>query len=161
MIVVSDTSVLIGLCRVGLDGLLTALFREVVIPPEVAQEFQELTRKDARFHALLLPSYIRLHTAATVPPALQAAGLDRGETAALSLALEIHADAVLMDERRGVAVAGQFGIPVFGVVKILLRAKSAGLIGEVAPALLALQRDVGFWLSDSFRREVLKLAGEV
>ena len=89
-----------------------------------------------------------------------AVGLDSGEAAALSLAVEIHADAVLIDERRGYEVAVQLGLRTIGILGILLRAKSAGLIPVVKPVLDSLQRDAGFWLSESLRKQVLQAAGE-
>jgi predicted nucleic acid-binding protein len=41
-----------------------------------------------------------------------------------------------------------------------LRAKSAGLMPVVKPVLDSLQRDAGFWLSESLRQQVLQAAGE-
>ena len=89
-----------------------------------------------------------------------ATGLDSGEAAALSPAVEIHADAVLIDERRGYEVAVQLGLRVIGILGILLRGKSSGFVPSVRPVLDALQRDAGFWLSDSLRNQVLQAAGE-
>jgi uncharacterized protein len=43
-------------------------------------------------------------------------GLDLGEAAALTLAAEIHADAVLIDERRGHDVAVQLGLRTIGIL---------------------------------------------
>jgi predicted nucleic acid-binding protein len=161
VIVVADTSALINLCRVGQNGLFRLLFREVVIPPEVAVEFARLVSNGPRFAGLVSPDGIRQQAPAALLPAIRdAPGLDAGETAALSLAVEIRADAVLVDERRGHDVAVQLGLRVIGVVGILLRAKSAGLVSAVKPLLEALDRDAGFWLSESLREQVLKLAGE-
>ena len=47
MIVVADTSVLLNLCRIGQVELLARLFHEVVIPLEVAAEFDRLARQAA------------------------------------------------------------------------------------------------------------------
>ena len=161
MIVVADTSVLINLCRVGQGDLLGRLFREVVIPPEVAAEFARLSIGTPRFAGLKLPSGIRQQSPAALLPAVRAAiGLDSGEAAALSLAVEIHADAVLIDERRGYEVAVQLGLRTLGILGILLRAKSAGFLPNVKSVLDALQRDAGFWLSDPLRKQVLSAAGE-
>lgn len=161
MIVVADTSVLINLCRIGQGGLLKILFGDVIIPPEVGGEFARLVSSTPRFAGLRLPEGIRQQAPASVPPLIRSApGLDPGETAALSLAVEIHADAVLLDERRGYQVAVQLGLRVIGVVGILLRAKSVGLLPLVKPLLDALERDAGFWISEPLRRQVLQLAGE-
>ena len=74
--------------------------------------------------------------------------------------MEIHADAVLIDERRGYEVAVQLGLRTIGILGILLRAKSSGFLPAVKPVLDALQRDAGFWLSESLRKQVLNAASE-
>lgn len=51
-----------------------------------------------------------------------------GETAAILLATEIKADLVLMDDRRGVAVALRSGLAVTGTLGLLVRAAKYGLI---------------------------------
>lgn len=161
MIVVADTSVLINLCRAGQGALFRKLFREVVIPPEVSTEFQRLAAGSPRFAGLVLPAGIRQQTPTrTSPIVLAATGLDPGESAALSLAVEIHADAVLIDERRGHEVARHLGLRTIGVLGILLQAKTAGHLAAIGPVLDALQRDAGFWLAASLRNHVLALAGE-
>ena len=125
MIVVADTSILINLCRVGQSDLFQSLFHEVVIPPEVSAEFAALTASNPRFSGLCLPSGIREQSPVALLLTVRAAeGLDIGEAAALSLAVEICADAVLIDERRGHEVAVQLGLRTIGVLGILLRAES-------------------------------------
>jgi hypothetical protein len=161
VIVVADTSVLINLCRVGQGGLLLQLFQEVIIPMEVAVEFNRLAEGAGRFAGLKLPLGIKQRQAAAMIPAVRSvAGLDLGEAAALSLAIEIHADAVLIDERRGYEIAIQLGLRTVGILGILLRAKSAALIPAVRPVLVALRQDAGFWLSDTLQKQVLAVANE-
>jgi predicted nucleic acid-binding protein len=134
VIVVADTSVLIDLCRIGHGRLLKRLFQEVVIPPEVAAESVHLAVTVPRFAGLVLPDGIRRQSPAALSPVICAAkGLDAGEAAALPLAVEIHADAVPVDERRGYEVALQLGLHAIGVLGILLRAKAAGLLAEIKP----------------------------
>jgi hypothetical protein len=89
-----------------------------------------------------------------------AEGLDIGEAAALSLAVEIHADAVLIDERRGHEVALQLGLHPIGLLGILLRAKAVGIVAQIAPVIEMLERDAGFWISEKLRADILRLAGE-
>lgn len=61
MLVVSDTSVLLNLCRVSAEGLLPALFREVWVPPAVATEFSRLAASRARFQGLRAEAGFWLH----------------------------------------------------------------------------------------------------
>ncbi len=161
MIVVADTSVLINMCRVGLGGLFERLFGEVIIPPEVAAEFSQLAFNVPRFAGLALPAGIRQQSPSALLPIIRSAtGLDAGEAAALSLAVEIHADAILVDERRGYEVAVQVGLRPIGALGILLRAKTEGLVPAVKPIIDALCNEANFWVSESVREKVLQLAGE-
>ena len=161
MIVVADTSVLLNLCRVEQAELLPALFREVVIPPEVASEFARLAGQTPRFAGLTLPPWLRQQSTSVIPAIVRsAAGLDAGEVAALALAVEVHADAILVDERRGHEVALQLGLRAIGVLGILLQAKANGLLPLVAPVLDRLERDAGFWMTPALRARVMRSAGE-
>lgn len=54
--------------------------------------------------------------------------LDEGESDAITLALELHADLLLMDEREGVLAARRSGIEVAGTLGILARAAKRNLV---------------------------------
>ena len=162
MIVVADTSVLINLCRIQRTDLLRELFREVFTPPAVAAEFFSLTRRNPRFSHLALPAWVQERAAQTISSELSdVSHLDAGEAAAIALALEIHADAILIDDRQGHAVAARVGLVVIGLLGVLLQARRAGLIPAIGPALKELREEAGFWISDSLHREILRLAGEI
>jgi predicted nucleic acid-binding protein len=95
-----------------------------------------------------------------VPERVRREDLDAGEEAALALALQIHADAILLDERRAYVVAQDIGLTPIGILNVLLRAKAAGLLAEVKPVLDGLQKDANFWISQTLREEVLRIAHE-
>ena len=162
MIVVADTSVVLNLVRVGHDALLRRIYQEVWIPGKVAEEFVWQTSVNSRFRGLQLPPWLQIREPAAISQALMANSLlDDGERAALALALEIHADAILIDEENGRAIAEKLGLEHVGILGILFRAKADGFIPALKPVVESLQRDAGFWISDKLRNAVLKRAGEM
>jgi predicted nucleic acid-binding protein len=54
--------------------------------------------------------------------------LDPGEREAIQLALEAHADLVLMDEKLGVRLAGRRGLRVIGTLGVLVQGATHGLV---------------------------------
>lgn len=109
----------------------------------------------------MLPAWVRISSAVQVSAEVRACpDLDSGETEALSLALEWHADAVLMDEAADRRAATVLKVTSVGVAGILIRARSRGLIPAVRPLLERLRVEAGFWLHPRLEAEVLRLAGE-
>ena len=78
---------------------------------------------------------------------LLATTLDPGEAEAIALALEMSADLILMDERDGRSAAERAGLPVTGVLGVLLRAKNEGQIQLIKPEVDALRTRARFFLS--------------
>jgi len=158
--VVSDTSPIRALGHLGLLDLLRDLFGQVLVPPAVASELRLPPGSLSAVEVGQLP-FVQVqapHSLAQVQRFLQS--LDPGESEALALALEVRAAAILIDEAAGRAMAKQVGLPLVGVVGILLRAKQRGLIPLVGPLMDRLENDLGFFLSAKVRAEVLRLAGE-
>jgi uncharacterized protein len=83
-----------------------------------------------------------------------------GEAEAICLAIELGADAVLLDEAIGRNLARAYHLPYIGILGILLKSKQKGLIVNVKPLLEQLQSDAGFFIHKSLLQEVLALAGE-
>ena len=162
MIVVADTSVIINLALVGHEELLAIIFREVLIPPAVESEFVRLAATDGRFAGLSVPAWAQVRAPAVIPEAIaNDSDLDDGEMQALALALEIHADGVLIDEAHGRAVAIELGMVPIGVLGILVRAKKHGLLPAVAPVIDSLLTHARFRMADELVQTALRLAGEV
>ncbi len=163
MIVVADTSVILNLCFLGQEPLLPVLFGTVHAPPQVEAEFLRLAGAGVRFHGPVFPSFI-LRTAPLQTKAhawAQSPVLHHGETAALSMALELRADLVLMDEAEGRAAATALKLTTMGLLGILLQARQRGLIASVAPLLDRLARKARFWMAPSLRTAILRAAGEL
>jgi len=151
IVVVADASPLIALQRINQLGLLHTLFTEVLIPPAVARELSP---------RLALPPW--LHERALRQPIareIQHASLGPGESEAISLALEIQADRLILDERAGRRVAESLGLRVAGVLGLLVLSKQRGLIPAVRPHLDVLL-GTGFRADPELVSLILRRAGE-
>ncbi len=99
MLVIADTSPLSALAEIGHVDVLPALFHEVLIPPQVAAELAHPRAPQAVRELLAaLPAWLQIrapHTLLSIPE------LDSGEVEAISLAVELHADLLLIDEKDG------------------------------------------------------------
>jgi hypothetical protein len=153
MIVVSDSSPLTALLTVGAADLLTQLFREVVVPEAVRDE---LRRSHPR-----LPAWLRVETVKNPAQAQKYAQIvDVGEAEAIELARELHADRLLMDERKGRRLAAQEGVPVIGLLGVVLLARRNQLIPSARVWLQRLQQEAGMYLAEDIREAALKTVGE-
>lgn len=125
-VVVSDTSPLHYLLLCGAEDLLPRLFRQVLIPPTVFRELQQAnTPALVRQWAASLPAWIAVQSPKAANLTLD---VDAGEWEAICLALEVHADALLMDDRAGRKAARQCGLAVVGTIGLLEQAAARGLI---------------------------------
>lgn len=153
MIVVSDTSPLTGLLIVSQANLLVRLFGEVIIPAAVHTEL-------LRTHPTL-PSWLRVQPLKDGAKAvLYAQSVDRGEAEAIVLAEELHADYLLIDERKGRRLAQRQGVPVVGLLGVVLLAKRSQLIPSARSLLDRLDQEAGIYLADDLKETALMTVGE-
>lgn len=76
------------------------------------------------------------------------------------LAQELSADLLLIDERKARKTALQLGLPVTGIIGVLLEAKKAGLISAIKPILDQMEAVVAFRLKRSLYNAAVRAAGE-
>lgn len=155
--VVSDTTPLIVLSGVGLLDLLPSLYREVRVPEAVWSEYT-VGAGPSEPPLGSLTWLRRAVLSEPIDPALTSQ-LDAGEAEAIALAQEVHARAVLLDEKTGRRIARERSLPVVGTLAILLRAKREGRIAAIRPVLTEMVRQ-GRRLSPALRERVLRAAGE-
>ncbi|HTW95556.1 MAG TPA: DUF3368 domain-containing protein [Tepidisphaeraceae bacterium] len=143
MIVIADSSPLIVLLKIGHIDVLPGLFESIVIPPAVDAEIKSYKSADVvRRFAAAPPSWLRTER----PKATESVPkLHPGETEAINLAMELRADLLLIDERRGYREALARKINVIGTVGVLERAAANGMLDlkEVFEKL----KGTDFWIS--------------
>ncbi|NEO28124.1 MAG: DUF3368 domain-containing protein [Kamptonema sp. SIO4C4] len=135
MIVVSDTSSLCNLALIDHLQLLQQIYQTVIIPRVVADELANANQ--STILDILQQNWIEIRDLLTpkIAEELQRdRGLDAGEASAIALALELEADDLLIDERLGRREAERLGIPIIGILGILILAKQRNLILEVRPS---------------------------
>ncbi|BAU15441.1 hypothetical protein LEP3755_59990 [Leptolyngbya sp. NIES-3755] len=158
MIIVSDTSPINNLAAIGALYLLRELYEVVIIAEAVYRELTDPNSPVAG--ATEVQTFEWIQTRSLMNRTLLNAlsnELDPGEAEAIALAVEIKADQVLIDERRGRAVAARLSLQYTGV---LVEAKSRELIPAVRPLLDALIDQAGFWMASSLYDRVLQQVKE-
>ena len=117
------------LVLIGEIGIMAVLTNEVLIPPEVYHELDRpRTPAPVRAWIAAPPSWLRVQPSAPADPDPGLARLDPGERAAIALAISVGADAVLVDDRAGVAAARAHGLQAIGTLGLLQRAARRGLL---------------------------------
>lgn len=163
MIVVSDTSPITNLAAISQLNLLQQLYSHLIIPTV----YNEMVKVDQ-----LVPGAVEVQTLPWIQTqavadsqqivAIQSIqeNIDVGEAEAIVLALELKADLLLMDERRGRAVATSCGLNVTGLLGVLLQAKQNSLIPAVKPVMDQLIEQVDFRVSSQLYAAILQSADE-
>lgn len=161
MIVVSNTTPLIGLATIQRFDLLRQLFDEITIPQAVYDEAAAKGREEGgakrEVSSATWIKKARVKDRLAVDVLLDE--MDLGEAETIVLAREIKAEWVLMDEKKGRRKLAELGLRKLGTLGILLMAKKEGLLSAVRPDLEQLSQ-VGFSISQDVIDAVLRQAGE-
>ncbi|NEP46972.1 MAG: DUF3368 domain-containing protein, partial [Okeania sp. SIO2H7] len=121
MIVVSNTTPLSELAKVGKMYLLRDIFERVVIPVEVYNEVT--TGKHPAVQQVQSANWIEVRVVSNPEEVVRLqmeTGLDLGESAAIVLAEELKAQRILIDELAGRMVATTRNLSVTGTAGVLL-----------------------------------------
>lgn len=161
MIVVSNTTPLIGLASIQRFDLLKQLFGELYIAQAVYDEAVVAGREagGAKREVSTAAWVKTMHVQDRLAVDVLLDELDLGEAETIVLARELNADWVLMDERKGRRKLTQLGFPKIGTVGILLKAKQVGVLSDLRTDLEQL-RQHSFSISQSVIDAVLQQANE-
>ncbi len=164
MIIVSDTSPITNLAAIGQLDILRQLYGDIIIPTAVYNEMVGLGK--------VVPGMVEVQTFSwiktlEVTDSLRVTdilenqeNIDLGEAESIILALELKANLLLIDERRGRVIATSYGLNVTGLLGVLIQAKRNGLIESVKPLINELITQANFRVSNKLYALVLETAGE-
>jgi predicted nucleic acid-binding protein len=135
------------------------LFEEFWVPTAVVAELQEGRQYGYAVPDFSIMSWLKVVEPRAIPAEWRALDLGRGELAAMATSLENPGRIVLLDNALARRTAQKAGLQVWGTLKILIEAKSCGIVETIKPWVQRLS-DSGLWFSDDLRTRVLALAGE-
>lgn len=154
MKVVSNSTPLIALEKIGKLEILRKIFTEIYIPESVYREVYESPKT-----GMQKPDWVRTSSVTNkiaVESLLQL--LDRGEAETLVLAQEFTADRVLMDDRKGFKIGRSLNLLLLRTTDILEIAFQLKLISDLKRVLLDLKQK-GYWISDFYIEKILNNYG--
>ena len=148
-IIISDTSCLIILNKIGELDLLRQLYNTVTITQDILLEYGEQ-----------LPDWIEVQQANDqYRQQLLEMQIDKGEASAIALALETADNIVILDDWKARKLAERLGISVTGTLGVIIKAKNNGLIPSIKPYLDKI-RETNFRISEELEQIALKEANE-
>ena len=156
---ISNTSPLLYLYRIGAIDWLPKLFDEVWTPEAVKNELQEGRSKGYDVPDPADYPWLNVVNPKSMPSEWLALDLGAGEIAAMALVLENRDRIVLLDDMLARRTAQVAGLQVWGTLKVLLEAKSQGLVDKIEPYVTNLSES-GMWVSTEVKQRILHLAGE-
>ena len=111
---------------IGKIDLLKQLYKRILVPPAVLAELKHpFAPKPVQDWAANAPAWVEVVNPRS---SLISGQLDPGESEAIALAVEVHADVLLLDEQAGRQEAVRRGLRVACTLSVLDEAEQAGLV---------------------------------
>jgi len=162
VIVISDTSPISNFFKINQLLILQKVYDTLIIPAEVYEELKELSNFGLNPDEIFYQPWIEIKSTFLTPfffaPEEK---IHLGEAAAISLAMELQADYILIDDRKGQLLAIKHRLNPIGTLGTLKIAKEKGIIAEVKDVLGQMISDANYWLSKELYTEFLKNCNEL
>lgn len=147
--IISDTSCLIILSNIGELNLLQKLYGNVTTTNDIVKEFGEK-----------LPEWVEIKDAKDKQKQqLLELQIDKGESSAIALALELKDCTIILDDNKARRIANILGLKVTGTIGIIIKAKLNGIIPSIIPYLEKIKK-TNFRLSPEIELQALIEAKE-
>lgn len=161
MSIVSNTSPISNLAKVGQLNLMQTIYGRILIPCAVHEELLDERAGETVIAAVQSATWIEIQSVQNQQLVNELrTRINIGEAEAIALAVEAKATRLLIDERLGRQVATDLGLRITGVLGILLLAKRQKLITAVKPIINDLVIQANFRISSQLYADVLNVAGE-
>jgi predicted nucleic acid-binding protein len=148
--IISDTSCLIVLSKIGEIELLEKVYGHILTTVEIAAEFGEK-----------LPDWIEVIVVKDIlRQQLLEMQIDKGESSAIALALETNESTLILDDYKARKVANQLGLTFTGTIGVIIKAKLSGKIESIKPILSKIKQ-TDFRISSELETQALIEAQEV
>ena len=148
-VIISDTSCLILLEKIGELNLLHEIFGEILITQEVADEYGLTPPKWISIQNPINQNYQKILET----------NVDKGEASAIALAVELDDCLLIIDDLKGRNLAQALSIKITGTFGIIVEAKLSGQIASVKLYLEKIKR-TNFHFSAELEKLILKKANE-
>ena len=161
MKIVSNTSPISNLAKVGQLELMQRLYGMILIPTAVYEELLDERAGETVITAVQSAIWLEVQPVQNQELVSELRNrVNLGEAEAIALAVEVEATRLLIDERLGRQSATDLGLKLTGVLGILLSAKRQNLIMAVKPIMDNLMLQASFRISSKLYVDVLNTAGE-
>ena len=148
-VIISDTSCFIILTKIDELELLHNLYGQIITTVDIAIEYGEV-----------LPEWVEIvDVTDKCKQQLLELQIDKGESSAITLALEIPESTLILDDFKARKVAERLGLVYTGTIGIIVKAKLKGIIPSVKPLIEKIKK-TNFPISNEIELQALKEANE-
>ena len=149
-VIIADISCFIILSKINELELIHHVYGEIVTTVDIANEFGEE-----------LPIWVEIvEVKDKLRQQLLEMQVDKGESSAMALALEMPESTIVIDDYKARKVADHLGINYTGTIGVLIKAKLLGIIQSIKP-LLAKIKETNFRISAELEEKALQESGEL
>jgi predicted nucleic acid-binding protein len=148
--IISDTSCFILLSKIGELDLLQKLYGEIFTTSVIAEEFGEE-----------LPNWVKIQDSTDkFRIQILEIQIDKGESSAIALALEIPESTLILDDIKARKIAQGLGLNFTGTIGIIIKAKLQNIISSIEPIIEKIKQ-TNFRISPEVERQAYIQAKEV
>ena len=148
--IISDTSCFILLSKIGELDLLQKLYGEIFTTSVIAEEFGEE-----------LPNWVKIQDSTDkFRIQILEIQIDKGESSAIALALEIPESTLILDDIKARKIAQSLGLNFTGTIGIIIKAKLQNIIPSIEPIIEKIKQ-TNFRISPEVERQAYIQAKEV